>query len=245
MRMVKNACILLLAVGVLVLCICLPKAMAQFRDASAAQKVYYLNTDEIQLPQEETSETLSDTEKLALLCKSRLEVTEHYTKLREEEVRKKVALGLKPYAEHHLIPENFEDFSVFCLPFVCYSETEPEKKNIIWEVSLHYDDAEHWQNLGVLMDDQTGTIFRINFSSEGFFKDTYVSAIVSELASVYENSMDSMELLMRETSRSCGDGSASICYTVYDLDDQLCKAGEIKFYMDDNGFSTKIEMMQP
>ncbi len=242
MRMVKNGCIFLLTIGILALCMGLPKAMVQLRDASAAQKVYYLDTDEMELPQEE--DPLSDLDRLALLKKSRIEVTEHYTELRQEEVREKVMLGLKPYGEHHLIPENFGDFSVVCQPFLCYSETEPEKKNVIWEVSLHYDDAEHWQNLGVVLDDHTGAILRINFTAEGFFKDAYISSIVSELASVYKSSLNSTELLMQPTSSLSGDESASFCYTLYDLHDQLHKAGEIEFSMNQDGFFMKIEMMQ-
>lgn len=241
MRRIKNGCILLLAVAILLLCGRLPKTMLQFQDAPATEKVYYLEMEEIPIPGDKMPVALSYEDKLSLLFEKQLSITGADAKMTEEEVRKAALSGLKPYAEHHLIPANYEDFSVVCMAFLCYSEEEREKMNVIWNVSLGNKNPELRQNIGLQVDDQTGTILNLNFSAEGFFEEVQVSGIVSEFASVY---MNSVELLTAPSSILSEVDAASESYIVYDRREQLREVAKIEFYIDVNGCSTKIQKMQ-
>lgn len=241
MRRVKNSCILLLAVGVLVLCGRLPKSILQFQDAPANPNVYYLEVDEIPVPTDGIAKPLSYEDKLSLLCEKSLSITGKDAKMTEEEVKKAAVSGLKPYAERCLIPENYEDFSVVCMPFICYSETEREKMNVIWNVSLGNQNPEQRQNIGLQIDDQTGTILSINLFAEGFFENVSISGVVSEFASVY---MNSIALRASPSTILCEGDSVSESYVVYEIGDQFQEVVQIEFYMDSNGCSTKMEKMQ-
>lgn len=100
---------------------------------------------------------------------------------------------------------------------------------------------EQRQNIGLQIDDQTGTILSINLFAEGFFENVSISGVVSEFASVY---MNSIALRASPSTILCEGDSVSESYVVYEIGDQLQEVVQIEFYMDSNGCSTKMEKMQ-
>lgn len=172
MRKLKNALILLLALGVIVLMARLPMIAGNYIDRSASNQIQYLDSNALYLEITEPSLWA----KLAVLSQADTvtQVSPDDAAMQISEVEACAASAIVPYQEAGLIPYEFDlsHCSIDCQPYFEYSAYHPTLTNIIWEVLISpYAFSEDL--LYLIIDDQTGAILSINAQfPSGFLYDS-------------------------------------------------------------------------
>lgn len=246
MYKLRQICLLLLSLGVLLLGAGLPTLAARLQDARAENVVSYQNISSLELD-------LHDPKKLGLIEKCSLcvhgkevMIAEEDAKHTRNEIQEIVRNSLEKYRDAGLIAGNLDTFSYDIDLMEVYSGILVGESAIFWGVRMTDDSDDHWQEIVLLLDDDQGAILNISYyenqallpwDEEGqrllmdAFFDIYTASYDSQLFTggnvLIEENYDYGHLPQQEVCYKWGDlvyGETTLSFTVHP-----------------NGFSTNIQ----
>ncbi len=106
-------------------------------------------------------EPLTIPQKLSVLAAGQYYPTSQNTVLTKDQLLERVESGLGPFYDRELVPYNWKDISIGTNSYIAYREDAPERNYTVWFVALENQD---WQG-EMIVDDETGTILAIQFTS--------------------------------------------------------------------------------
>lgn len=167
MRKIKLVGVILLCAALLFCGAVFPWIIALVQDWSDTGKVQYENIDAVQLSFVQEKEALTILEKIAVLRSAEvLELPEEETQHSHEEVYVMVEKALLPYREAGLIPWGYMESYSSCTAVLVYDPEHTDRYVVCWNVSIV--NADPYIELSVMIDDETGALLFIDYTSEEF-----------------------------------------------------------------------------
>lgn len=162
MRKFKAVAVILLTLILLIAGAYIPRLVARFRDRQITGKGALHSIASVEL---HIYRDLSPVGKLAMMNRidSLLPIRESKASMTGEEVMDAVYEALIPYTDIQLA--SYHENRVDMRPYLVQIPDMPELQRVIWQVTISGDDAD-FTFFDLILDDETGHILRISYTSE-------------------------------------------------------------------------------
>ena len=246
MRKLKIPLLILMTIALLIVGAALPAIASALQDQTIVNRSGFGEMESLKLDFSDP-EAAPLLQKLALLRDGRFyTVSPSKTRIRQSEIEELVKGGLTLYYQDELIPYNWNDYEFSAVPHLVYNDADKDTYAILWVVSIHWSDT--GDNLSLYVDDETGLILYLHYSSAGaldvytaqgyldalsnaFFASTGISDIWAEPSAF------GAEWVMFDDAGLYAKGDEYYVYSIYHPDYGVL---EIQFWLYQNGFHTMI-----
>lgn len=216
MRKLRTVLVLLLAAALLAALAAMPKIVAAVQDGSIMGRAQFEQVRSVQL---EIRQNIPSLGKLALMGKMDgvIEIPEESASLSAEEAQKLAYSVLDSYIAKGLM-EPFEHWTYEARPLL--ASGDPELSGIFWDVVI-VGDPEVFYCVQVAIDDETGKLLRINFTSNYLIQESEQEEFLYDFADLYFNGLDISEYGQFATDdleeEYVGDNGVAVRYCFGDL----------------------------
>ena len=157
---------IVLTAAVIAACACFPQIVSRVLDQNRLGQPEYLPMDPIRL---EIRQELTSLGKLAVLSRAdmNIEISESKTAMTREQALEAAHRGLAPYTDTMLL--SWIEETVELKPNLFQVQNTPELQTVVWLVSATNDPPDapnQFTELEAAIDDETGKILALSFTSE-------------------------------------------------------------------------------
>lgn len=158
--------LVLLVAGILVAgCGFMPMILARIQDYTSMNQIQYEQVNSVELAFVEDEPSLPLLEKLNILkFAGSIEIDANETNMSEAEAKAAFLNALQPFLDSGVIPVSLDNMEIWIYPQVAYNREDPREFMTVWTLDI-VSHAEPYQSLGAVLDDETGKILSISYTS--------------------------------------------------------------------------------
>lgn len=235
MGKLKSVIAVLATAALITVCGLFPNIFFFLADRSQGKEADFIPINPVRL---EIKPELTSLGKLAVLCGAdfHLELSEAQTNLTKEQVTEAVHKGLMPFTDTALISYVGENMEL--RPELFQVSQNPDLQAVVWLVDLThelYGDPKTFTNIGLVIDDETGTVLAISYTCETPGKAPVGKEALSIFADIFFSGLgvaDHSRYQVSDLEYAGDNGDAfRYCFT-----DDLWGEVFVDLYVHDHGF---------
>lgn len=187
MRKGKNMALLLLAAGIIAACALLPGVVASYQDSTAIGQPHFETVPNIQLQIRGEEETPAMA-KLAMIARmdGGLEISKSMASMTQEEAEERALEILEEYVDVGLV-DPFDPVVLDGWCMMATVTTDPSLNGVYWMMTLVSADEKNYAQFDLAVDDQSGAVLAVSFTSERIRHQEEREALLSGFADYYFN----------------------------------------------------------